>query len=349
MNLLLNLILNLTEREAVQELRDILREERSSIDSLQIAELLQRSLIVLAEVCQPSYQGSLLPTTRANLGEVRDCMQPERRVTRSMSRPGETVEETERRMLEELRQSLGPLPGAIDTPEGSTQGDDFYPPLPFEPPPQQTGLPEPPAVRTGSEDSGQTPRPREGNTGGRLSSAGSEVVGGTEEEVTTQKMMLAIINMMMEMNKDMIAERKRREEQEKKKEQETVGGIIEGVQPKGTNGGRAIPTDVDELNRRWPRPSADEVLKRREEGKCTGCGERGHYNRDCPVIAAKVKAGIIPLRSFGQNAGGEGRFSTGGNAVPLGDRKKINAVGREEACVEERGMDEEEKDGDPSR
>ncbi|EIW72059.1 hypothetical protein TREMEDRAFT_58212 [Tremella mesenterica DSM 1558] len=317
--------------------------------------------------------GLLLPTTRANLGEVRDCMQPERRVTRSMSRPGETVEETERRMLEELRQSLGPLPGAIDTPEGSTQGDDFYPPLPFEPPPQQTGLPEPPAVRTGSEDSGQTPRPREGNTGGRLSSAGSEVVGGNEEEATTQKMMLAIMNMMMEMNKDMIAERKRQEEQEKKKEQETVGGIgerreevnrggergsqekwqstakIEGVQPKGTNGGRAIPTDVDELNRRWPRPSADEVLKRREEGKCTGCGERGHYNRDCPVIAAKVKAGIIPLRSFGQNAGGEGRFSTGGNAVPLGDRKKINAVGREEAGVGERGMDEEEKDGDPSR
>ncbi|RXK39619.1 hypothetical protein M231_03121 [Tremella mesenterica] len=139
------------------------------------------------------------------------------------------VEEMERRMLEELRQSLGPLPGAIDTPEGSTQGDDFYPPLPLEPPPQPTGLSEPPTVRTGSEDSGQTPRPREGNTGGRLSSVGSEVVGGTEEEATTQKMMLAIMNMMMETNKDMIAERKHREEQEKKKEQETVGGIVEGI------------------------------------------------------------------------------------------------------------------------
>ncbi|EIW73232.1 hypothetical protein TREMEDRAFT_59398 [Tremella mesenterica DSM 1558] len=134
-----------------------------------------RRVPCLSETTTPHYDvvsrglstvGSLLPTTRANLGEVRDCMQPERRVTRSMSRPGETVEETERRMLEELRQSLGPLPGAIDAPEGSTQGDDFYPPLPFEPPPQQTGLPEPPVVRTGSEDSGQTPRPREGNTGG---------------------------------------------------------------------------------------------------------------------------------------------------------------------------------------
>ncbi|EIW71312.1 hypothetical protein TREMEDRAFT_60242 [Tremella mesenterica DSM 1558] len=320
-----------------------------------------------------TYQGSLLPTTRTNLGAVQDCMQPERRVTRSMSRPGETVEETERRMLEELRQNLGPLPGAIDTPEGSTQGDDFYPPLPLEPPPLPTGLSEPPTVGTGSEGSGQTPRPREKNTEGGLSSAGSEGVGRAEEEATTQKMMLAMMNMMMEMNRDMIAERRRREGQEKKKEQETVGGIgekkeevnrggerrseekwqstpkFEGTQSKGTNGGRAIPTDVDELNRRWPRPSADEVLKRREEGKCTGCGERGHYNRDCPVIAAKVKAGIIPLRSFGQNAGGEGRFSTGGNAVPLGDRKKINAVGGEEACVGERGMDEEEKDGDPSR
>ncbi|EIW67534.1 hypothetical protein TREMEDRAFT_64121 [Tremella mesenterica DSM 1558] len=305
-------------------------------------------LAALAEVCRPSYQGSLLPTTRANLGEDQNCMQPERRVTRSMSRPGETVEETERRMLEELRQSLGPLPGAIDTPEGSTQGDEFYPPLPLESPPQPTGLSEPPTVRTGSEGSGQTPRPREKDTEGGLSSAGSEEVGRTEEEATTQKMMLAMMNMMMEMNRDMIAERRRREEQEKKKEQETVGGIVEGAQPKGTNGGRAIPTDVDELNRRWPRPSADEVLKRWEEGKCTGCGERGHYNRDCPVIAAKVKAGIIPLRSFGQNAGGEGRFSTGGNAAPLGDRK-INAVGGEEACVGERGMDEQEKDGDPSR
>ncbi|EIW73208.1 hypothetical protein TREMEDRAFT_59371 [Tremella mesenterica DSM 1558] len=306
-------------------------------------------LLRRTEVCRALYQGSLLPTTRANLGEVRNCMEPERRVTRSMSRPGEMVEEMERRMLEELRQSLGPLPGAIDTPEGSTQGDDFYPPLPLELPPQPTGLSEPPTVRTGSEDSGQTPRPREGNTGGRLSSVGSEVVGGTEEEATTQKMMLAIMNMMMETNKDMIAERKHREEQEKKKEQETVGGIFEGSQPKGANGGRAIPTDVDELNRRWPRPSADEVLKRREEGKCTGCGERGHYNRDCPVIAAKVKAGIIPLRSFGQSAGGEGRFSTGGNAVPLGDRKKINAVRGEGAGFVEQGMDEEEKDGDPSR
>ncbi|RXK34898.1 hypothetical protein M231_07846 [Tremella mesenterica] len=146
-----------------------------------------------------------------------------------MSRPEETVEETERRTLEELRQSLGPLPGAIDTPKGSTQGDDFYPPLPLEPPPQPTGLSEPPTVRTGSEDSGQTPRPREGNTGGRLSSAASEVVGGTEEEATTQKIMLAIMNMMMEMDKDMIAERKHREEQEKKKEQGTVGGIVKGI------------------------------------------------------------------------------------------------------------------------
>ncbi|EIW65663.1 hypothetical protein TREMEDRAFT_66391 [Tremella mesenterica DSM 1558] len=322
----------------------------------------------------------------------RGLLSVERRVTRSMSRPGETVEETERRMLEELRQCLGPLPGAIDTPKGSTQGDDFYPPLPLEPPPQPTGLSEPPTVRTGSEDSGQTPRPREGNTGGRLSPAGSEVVGGTEEEATTQKMMLAIMNMMMEMNKDMIAERKHREEQEKKKEQETGGGIVlrgnnesrgpyrvrrirteesgswrqccrerkaeeKGqstakfvvLQPKTTNWGRAIPTDLDELNRRWPRPSADEVLKHREEGKCTGCGEKGHYNRDWPVIAAKVKAGIIPVRSFGQGAGGEGRFSTGGNAIPLGDRRKINAIGGEEASMEGQGMDEEEKDGDPSR
>ncbi|EIW68232.1 hypothetical protein TREMEDRAFT_63397 [Tremella mesenterica DSM 1558] len=124
---------------------------------------------------------------------------------------------------------------------------------------------------------------------------------------------------------------------------------FEGSQPKATNKGRAIPTDVGELNCRWPRPSADEVLKHREEGKCTGCGVRGHYNWDCPVIAAKVKAGIIPLQSFSQSAGGEGRFSTGGNAVPLGDRKKINAVRGEEACFAERGMDEEEKYGDPSR
>ncbi|EIW69308.1 hypothetical protein TREMEDRAFT_62171 [Tremella mesenterica DSM 1558] len=143
-----------------------------------------------------------------------------------MSRPGETVEETERRMLEELRQSLGQLPGANDTPKGSTQGDDFYPPLPLEPPPQPIGLSEAPTVRTGSEGSGQTPRPRERNAESRLSLAGSEVVGGTEEEATTQKMMLAIMNMMMEMNKDMIAERKHQEEQEKKKEQETVGEIL---------------------------------------------------------------------------------------------------------------------------
>ncbi|EIW68902.1 hypothetical protein TREMEDRAFT_62620 [Tremella mesenterica DSM 1558] len=207
-----------------------------------------------------------------------------------MSRPGESVEETERRMLEELRQSLGPLPGAINTPEGSTQGDDFHPPLPLEPPPEPTGLSETPTVSTGSEGSGQTPRPKERNAEGRLSSSGSEDVGGIEGSVGTQKMMLAMMNMMMEMNRDMIAERKRREEQEKKKEKETFVGL----QPKVTNWGRAIPTDVDELNRRWPRPSAEEVLKRREEGKCTGCGEKGHYNRDCPVMAAKVKAGIIP-------------------------------------------------------
>ncbi|RXK39626.1 hypothetical protein M231_03128 [Tremella mesenterica] len=81
----------------------------------------------------------------------------------------------------------------------------------------------------GSKGSGQTPRPRERNTEGRLSLAGSEAVRGTEEEATTQKMMLAMMNMMMEMNRDMIAERKRWEEQEKKKEQETVGGIVEGI------------------------------------------------------------------------------------------------------------------------
>ncbi|EIW65579.1 hypothetical protein TREMEDRAFT_66406 [Tremella mesenterica DSM 1558] len=139
-----------------------------------------RRVLCLSETSTPhdnvvtrglSTVGSLLPTTRTNLGEVQNCMQPEKRVTRSMSRPGETVEETERRMLEELRQSLGPLPGAIDTPEGSTQGDEFYPPLPLEPPPQPAGLSEPPTLRTGSEGSGQTPRPREWDAEGRLSSA----------------------------------------------------------------------------------------------------------------------------------------------------------------------------------
>ncbi|EIW72018.1 hypothetical protein TREMEDRAFT_58162 [Tremella mesenterica DSM 1558] len=107
-------------------------------------EKVRRSAAKLGHRGYGKYQGSLLPTTRTNLGEVQSYMHPERRVTRSTSRPGETVEETERRMLEELRQSLGPLPGAIDTPKGLTQGDEFYPPLPLEPPPQPTGLSEPP-------------------------------------------------------------------------------------------------------------------------------------------------------------------------------------------------------------
>ncbi|EIW70940.1 hypothetical protein TREMEDRAFT_61455 [Tremella mesenterica DSM 1558] len=56
--------------------------------------------------------------TRANLGEE-DIMEPERRVTRGMSRDGDRMEENERRALEELRRAMGQDLGVEDSGGGT--------------------------------------------------------------------------------------------------------------------------------------------------------------------------------------------------------------------------------------
>ncbi|RXK34729.1 hypothetical protein M231_08015 [Tremella mesenterica] len=43
-----------------------------------------------------------------------------------------------------------------------------------------------------------------------------------------------------------------------------------------------IPSNADELRRQWPRPPPELWEARKKEGKCTECGEKGHWLRDCP-------------------------------------------------------------------
>ncbi|RXK34957.1 hypothetical protein M231_07790 [Tremella mesenterica] len=101
---------------------------------------------------------------------------------------------------------------------------------------------------------------------------------------------------------------------------------------------KTIPSNADKLRRQWPRPPPQLRETRKNEGKCTECGERGHWLKDCPVRAAKVKVGWLPPwgEKFGERGGG-----LGGNAVPLGQRRNLNAVTGEWEGEEEQGKDED--------
>ncbi|EIW73602.1 hypothetical protein TREMEDRAFT_59777 [Tremella mesenterica DSM 1558] len=266
-----------------------------------------------------------------------DSMEPDRRVTRGMSRNGDRMEENERRALEELSRAMGQQLGVEDSVGGSIQGDEFAPPLPSNPPtPSGNALP-PIGSPVGSD---QTPRP--------------ENTGSTADlrEEGTQGVILALMQMVANMNKDMMEERRRREEWEQRRERETrmerkeekrgegrqtsaqsaVQGTITSTQVKN------IPSNADELRRQWTRPPPDLREARRKEGKCIECGEKGHWLRDCPVRAAKVKVGWLPPwgEKFGERGGG-----SGGNAVPLGQRRNLNTVGGDGEMEEDQGKEED--------
>ncbi|EIW68116.1 hypothetical protein TREMEDRAFT_64011 [Tremella mesenterica DSM 1558] len=247
------------------------------------------------------------------------------------------MEENERRALEELSRAMGQQLGVEDSVGGSIQGDEFVPPLPSNPPtPSGNALP-PIGSPVGSD---QTPRPE--NTGSTANLG----------EEGTQGVILALMQMVANMNKDMMEERRRREEWEQRREKETrmerkeekrgegrqtlaqsaVQATITSTQVKN------IPSNADELRRQWPRPPPKLWEARRKEGKCTECGEKGHWLRDCPVRAAKVKVGWLPPwgEKFGERGGG-----SGGNAVPLGQRRNLNAVGGDGEMEEDQGKEED--------
>ncbi|EIW70690.1 hypothetical protein TREMEDRAFT_61200 [Tremella mesenterica DSM 1558] len=263
-----------------------------------------------------------------------DIMEPERRVTRGMSRDGDRMEENERRALEELSRAMGQDLGVEDSVGGSIQGDEFVPPVPSNPPsPPSNALP-PAGSPLGSD---QTPRPRE-NTGSTANLG----------EEGTQGVVLALMQMVANMNKDMMEERRRREEWEQRRERDTKEEKKwEKGQPSAQGGVQAAmmstvvkstPPNIDEVRRRWPRPSSDLRETRRKEGKCTECGEAGHWLKECPVREAKVKVGLLPPwgGKFGERGGG-----SGGNAVPLGQRRNLNAVGGEVDLEEDQGKEED--------
>ncbi|EIW65436.1 hypothetical protein TREMEDRAFT_66566 [Tremella mesenterica DSM 1558] len=318
-----------------------------------IAEVLQRSLIVLhffRRLRPPGwvihrvrttklaeYQGSLLPTTCANLGEVQGKMDSERQTTRSLSRDRE-AEENERKALEELSRAMGQQLGGEDNTGGSVLGDEFVPPVPSNPltPPLN------PLIPVGSPNgSDQTPRPGE-NTGG----------GTNFGEEGTQGMMLAMMKLMADMNREMAAERRQTGVKEvvvvdsqrvERKEEKRGEGRQTSAQPAvqatiTSTQVKTIPSDADELRRQWPRPPPELREARKKEGKCTECGEKGHWLKDCPVRAAKVKVGWLPPwgEKFGEHGG-----ASGGNAVPLGQRRNLNAVTGEWEGEEEQGKDED--------
>ncbi|EIW65541.1 hypothetical protein TREMEDRAFT_66454 [Tremella mesenterica DSM 1558] len=87
----------------------------------------------------------------------------------------------------------------------------------------------------------------------------------------------------------------------------------------------------------WPRPSL-ELREARKEGKCTECGEKGHWLKDCPVRKAEVKVGWLPPwgEKFGERDAG-----SGGNAVLLGQRRKLNTVTGEWEMEEDQGKEED--------
>ncbi|EIW66993.1 hypothetical protein TREMEDRAFT_64858 [Tremella mesenterica DSM 1558] len=270
--------------------------------------------------------------------KYKDNMEPERRITRGMSRDGDRMEENERRALEELSRAMGQDLGVEDSVGGSIQGDEFVPPVPSNPPsPPSNALP-PAGSPLGSD---QTPRPRE-NTGSTANLG----------EEGTQGVVLALMQMVANMNKDMMEERRRREEWEQRRERDTRTEKKEEKkwekgQPLAQGGVQAAmmstvvkstPPNIDEVRRRWPRPSSDLRETRRKEGKCTECGEAGHWLKECPVREAKVKVGLLPPwgEKFGERGGG-----SGGNAVPLGQRRNLNAVGGEVDLEEDQGKEED--------
>ncbi|EIW73377.1 hypothetical protein TREMEDRAFT_59542 [Tremella mesenterica DSM 1558] len=119
-------------------------------------------------------------------------MEPERRVTRGMSRSDDRMEENERRALEELRRAMGQDLGMEDSVGGSVQGDESFPPIPSNPPTPAGDAPPPIGSPVGSD---QTPRPENAGSGTNFGEGG------------TQGVMLALMQMVANMNKDMMEER----------------------------------------------------------------------------------------------------------------------------------------------
>ncbi|EIW67789.1 hypothetical protein TREMEDRAFT_64389 [Tremella mesenterica DSM 1558] len=248
-------------------------------------------------------------------------MAPERRVTPGMSRDGDMMEENKRRALEELSRAMGQDLGVEDSVGESIQGDEFVLPVPSNPPtPAANALP-PVGSPVGSD---QTPHPRE-NTGSATDFG----------EEGTQGVMLALMQMVANMNKDMMEEEKKEEKNKEKGQPLAQGGVQATMM---LTVGRSAPLNLDELRRRWPRPSSDLRQTRRKEGKCTECGETGHWLKECPVRQAKVKAGLLPPwgEKFGERGGG-----SGGNAVPLGQRRNLVAVGGKGEMEGDQGKEED--------
>ncbi|EIW67318.1 hypothetical protein TREMEDRAFT_64569 [Tremella mesenterica DSM 1558] len=233
-----------------------------------------------------------------------------------MSRGEDRMEDNERRALEELRRAMGQDLGVEDSVGGSVQGDESVPPVPSNPPTPVADILPPIGSPVGSD---QTPRPE--NNGG----------GTNFGEGGTQGVMLALMQMVANMNKDMMEERRRREEGQPSAQVGVQATMTSTVV-------KSAPPNIDEVRRKWPRPSADLRETRRKEGKCTECGETGHWLKECPVREAKVKVGLLPPwgEKFGERGGG-----SGGNAVPLGQRRNLNAVGGEVDLEEDQGKEED--------
>ncbi|EIW69370.1 hypothetical protein TREMEDRAFT_62235 [Tremella mesenterica DSM 1558] len=256
-------------------------------------------------------------------------MEPERRITRGMSRGEDRMEDNERRALEELRRAMGQDLGVEDSVGGSVQGDESVPPVPSNPPTPMADILPPIGSPMGSD---QTPRPENTGSGTNFGEGG------------TQGVMLALVQMVANMNKDMMEERRlvesqRTEKKEEKKWEKGQPSAQVGVQAAMTSTVvRSAPPNIDEVRRKWPRPNADLRETRRKEGKCTECGETGHWLKECPVREAKVKVGLLPPwgEKFGERGGG-----SGGNAVPLGQRRNLNVVGGEVDLEEDQGKEED--------